>query len=185
MTNMDDLFPLPAVLIEYLLSPALDRTDSHITSLCRRLSYVGEVMDRIKAGPDDGQVLYDLLSSVENDLFVILGSGLSSSRSEDSTYIMHVSWPADCSVASMYEALPKTVVAALTRGVGKLGMRDTEATEWVSQWCLALKKILQMLIDADALEHAMAALLAVDLLLTNLVSFITAMHLNPFLDRQG
>jgi len=171
--------------MEYLCSPALELTDSHIASLCRRLSYVKEVMDRVKAGPDEGHVLYDLLSSVENDLLVILGSGLPSNRSEDSTYIMHVSWPADCSVASMYEAFPKTVVAALTRGVGKLSMRDTEAAEWVNQWCVALKRILQMLIDADVLESAMAALLAIDLLLTNLVSFITAMHLNPFLDRQG
>lgn len=182
---MDDLFPLPPVLTEYLRSPALERTDSHITSLRQRLSYVKEIMDRVEAGPDDGFVLYDLLSSIENDLLVILAPGNPSDRSEDSTYIMHVSWPADCSVASMYEAFPKSVVAALTRGVGKLSMRDTEATEWVNQWCAALKRILQMLIDADVLESAMAALLAIDLLLTNLVSFITAMHLNPFLDRQG
>lgn len=185
MTNTDDLFPLPQVLTEYLRSPALELTDSHITSLRQRLSYVEEVMGRVEAGPDDGFVLYDLLNSVENDLLVILASGLPSNLNEDSTYIMHVSWPADCSVASMYEALPQTVVTMLTRGIGKLNMMDSEVARWVGSWCASLRDALQMLTGAVNLENAMAALLAIDLLVTNFISFITAMRLNPFLDRQG
>jgi len=171
---------IAAVLTDYLLAPPLKLSEAHIASLRNRVSYVNEVVQEIEQWTGALEPLSSLLDPIEVDLLVILGSA-ESHDDRDTTYLIHSSWPADCSIAAMFESLPVEVVSVLTRGIGKVLVMEGEAANWVKSWAGAARIVLDQLVNTDSLDSAMASLLAMDILLANLVAFITAMRLNPML----
>jgi hypothetical protein len=176
-----DLSNLPPVLTEYLLAPPLQLSDSHLVALHNRVAYVNEVVEEIEQWTSTLEPLSGLLDPIEVDLLVILGSA-ESHDNRDTTYLIHSSWPADCSIAAMFESLPAEVVLVLTRGIGKILIMEAEAANWVRSWAAAVRVLLNQLANANTLDSAMASLLATDVLLANLVAFITMMRLNPMLN---
>lgn len=58
---------------------------------------------------------------------------------------------------------------------------EGEAANWVKSWAGAVRIVQNQLVNSDSLDAAMASLLATDILLANMLAFITAMRLNPML----
>ncbi|AOZ11087.1 hypothetical protein [Cupriavidus malaysiensis] len=161
----------------------MERTEAFLVSLRSRLSYIAEVADAVTQWADDrGSPVFLLLDEIEVDVLAILGNQ-GSSNQEDSTYIMHTSWIADASTAGMYESLPKRVVALMSHGFGKILLAESDAEKWLLSWGSAMQELLVAFTGATNLDHAMGRMIGLDIMLTNLLSFIAAMRLNPMLDR--
>ncbi|EHP44259.1 hypothetical protein OR16_04757 [Cupriavidus basilensis OR16] len=174
---------MPSALAEYLRSPALERSDAHIATLQSRLNYIAEVVEAVSQWSGDrARPVFALLNEIESDLLVIIG-GESKDGREDSTYIMHSSWPADCSAAAMFESLPKRVVSVMNRGVGKVLLMDPEAEKWVVGWGSAMRDLASAFAGSANLEQSMGRLMALDIMLTNMLSFIASMRLNPMIEK--
>ncbi|QOT82142.1 hypothetical protein [Cupriavidus basilensis] len=158
-------------------------SDSHLAALQSRLNYIAEIVDMIAEWSDarDRSIL-SLLDDIENDVLVIIGSE-SKPDEEDSTYIMHCSWTSDASKAGMYESLPKKVAAIMTLGIGKILLPAADVEKWVLNWRAAMQELLAAFTRSANLDQAMGRLMGLDIMLTNLLSFIAAMRLNPMIER--
>lgn len=162
----------------------MDRPEKQITGFQQRMDYVAEVTEEVAKWLEAKEdPVYSLLDSIEVDLLVILGSGTGSSESDvDSTYIMHCSWPFECSKAGMYESLPSNIRTVLSKGIGKILAEEREVEVWVSQWCTAMQSLLTRFSRSGSLDQAIGSMVAIDVMLTNLWSFVAAMRLNPKLE---
>lgn len=147
------------------------------------MDYVAEVTGEIAKWLEmREEPVFSLLDYIEVDLSAILSSGIGSKESEDSTYIMHCSWPFECSKAGMYESLPGSIRTVLCKGIGKILAEEREVEAWVSQWYAAMESLLARFSRSNSLDQAIGSMLAIDVMLTNMWSFVAAMRLNPKLE---
>ncbi|MDE4917177.1 hypothetical protein ACUXAV_005962 [Cupriavidus metallidurans] len=182
---MSNDIDIPNTLVEYLRAPPLELTDIHIRSFVGRMTYVAEVAEKVAHWEKyRDESLFSMLNNVEVDLLVILAHGMQGTgEEEDSTYIMHCSWPSDCNAAAMYEGLPKNAIQTLGKGIGKMLVGEQDAEKWVMSWSSAMQSLLTSFSRSQGLDQAMGAMLAIDIMITNMLSFVSAMRLNSLIEK--
>ncbi|MEZ0192322.1 hypothetical protein AB9X41_24385 [Ralstonia solanacearum] len=175
---------VPICLLDYLTSPSMERSPTHVESFQQRVAYIQEVCEETEewVGNRD-QRAYAFLDNLDVIVNVILSSGIGREENADSTYLIHSSWTTDLSTAAMHESLPKELVSYLCAGIDRFLLSDAEVDRWIIEWSQHLRHVLDAFAASTTADAAMGRVLAMDLLLQKMACFITILRFNTLIER--
>jgi hypothetical protein len=96
-----------------------------------------------------------------------------------SSWLMHTSWTFETSARQMYAQLEKELVSELDHPLPGLDPDLTQLNNWLTHQNSALKAALDRFYAAQTFDSAMAHQIAIDILVTNLLSSVVRVRLNP------
>ncbi len=143
-----------------------------------RLKYVEEITRKIEEWSTGEETdLRAFVDRIELDLYINVGAP--SSSESMSSWLVHSSWTHGVSGLGMRQTISNQLVAEIDRPQVPLDGSIGEWANWLRHQNSGLRMALMNFYEAASLEKALASLLVLDILVTNLLSGICRLRANP------
>jgi hypothetical protein len=180
-TKMAVADKFPAVLTDSNEFRSLNA--DQVSSLGARFRHIVEIIENVERwieGKNADATLRSFLDDLELDLSSVQGWP-GDQEKEQSSWLIHSSWTFEASPSAMRRAIPQQIVDALDSQTPGVAATGSEVQAWLRGQVLSLRLVIEQLYTASSFAGAIAALIAVDVLLANMLVGVYKTRLNPAL----
>jgi len=162
-------------------------TESQRNNMASRLRHIEDTLAAIESireipvGTSESEHAYSVVDSVELDLMILLS--VPSDREQVSPWQVHSSWTFNTSAAQMLTVLPPQLTTYLQEPLPSISSTVSDFVAWAIKSAGVLRFVLEAFYTATDIHAALAALVAIDVCIGQLLVGFSMQRFNPHLPR--